>query len=1483
MRRRHRIALFALAGVVTGILLGIVALNLVTRSDYGMELGRKYAVRWLTQRIRGTLVIERVSGSGLLGGVTLHGFSIYDEKKRPFVITDSATVRYDWRTLMGGEIKLNSIRLWSPKLYIEQLPNDSLWNYQYVFPDTSRGAPRARKLIAFDDARVYNATVIVRRPLEKAFGRDTTRMVIEPVPGGFAHVMRFDQVRADFDRIIWESPIEEGRLFTVRQATGRAFVWEDPVTVTGLQGRVSTRDSVVVLDLSRVEFGGSRASVHGRVIQETGQNYFDILVDGRNLNFRDLRWLYPRMPTEGNAVATLRIQTQRPKGILWHVSNARVTAPGTRMAGSFGIVIGDTVYFTDVNLRAAPLNLELIEGMLPGGLPVDGLLIGTVEVKGPLSSLDTRGDLRLERAGAPAGNSVRWTGNFDARHDLVASNFRADVRQLDLAVLTALRKDLNLKGVVSGRFEADGRVTERLQFAAALQHELAGLSSQFDGSGSFDARSRELDLRLNAERISFEQLAAAYPALRVLHGEARGPINLTGALDHLGVDAQLETDGGRVHIKGLLQQRAGVRRYSGEGDISSFQLDRLFKNLPSANISGKLSFDVTGKSAADATGSIKLALQDALLSGVPFVDVQAATKLNKGVLEVDSLRAQSALGALTAMGALGIAAGHNGEMQLRLHTDSIVPLRTSERGTVTSGRVLVQGTLRGNVSRFDVDAAGTILGGGYGRLGAQRAGVRLVGRALATDSGSVQFTMEGDSIALLGEKLERGTLAVNYQGEISNIRGAGSSKERSYTFAGDLRRDATGNRVSVREMNGGPLRAPWQLLRPFQVSLSRIGVAADSFGLEQPAVGGIIRGGGSLAWARSRADSVTAARQPLDFTLSAQHLDINEYLRWWRAGGAAASGWTDGTMRVSGTAAEPVVNFEATLTDVRAGATEFERIVAGFDYSGRSAVTRFTADQRGRTVVSGGGIVPVDLGFVPVHERKSSDALRFSVRADSLPAASLLGIARALRDVTGSVSGDLHLRGSTRDPTVEGVLTLSNAATTFSASGVRYRDLNGSFRVQDDSMLVIDASGRSGDGNARVQGRLNFSRLSDPRFDTLTVVADAFLAAKRRDAEFTVSGKTLLTGRYRAPRLSGTIQVDRGTLYLDQLYRQYQVVELDRPLLFDVVDTARVAIRTLLPASSSSFLRNLVVSGLTIDVGRESWLRSRNLNVEVTGQLRVNYEGLDTSNVGQLRGAQDLRLTGELAAVRGTYQMEYRPFTRRFAIREGTVEFPGTPGIDPNLNFRALYRARPLQGDPIDIYALVGGTLQNPRIRLSSEVDPPISESDLASYLFFGLPTNALSSTQTRTLGAFNGRFGSVGAVAGLGFNALVTSSYLGYLASGLQSFAQDYGLLDYVSLTNAEILPGAQRSNNALSALFANTQLEVGRYMRENWFLVYSQRLGADAVMPGVRLEWRFHPTFTAQMFAEDRFARSPSLGIEQSATFRKVFGFFLFRDWSY
>lgn len=397
MTRTQRTLLYVGSGLVTGIAIAMIVLFTMSRTQFGMERVRLLAIDWLTERVDGTVHVGSIGGRGLLGGVTLREFYITDKHGRPFMRMDSVTLSYNWRTLARGEIVLENAVLYHPEIALEKLPGDTIWNYQHVFPDRSEpGVVQGpRRLIMFSDARVVNGTATVRMPFELDPVVETERMVIDTFPGGYARVMLFDSLHGQLSRVIWESPAEKGRLVDIRSMRGRAFVWRDPAHITGARGTVTLRDSIVAFDLPDIRLPTSRGSVAGRVIMEEGLNFYDVRADMQSFNFSDLTWLYPRLPESGGGSGTLLIQSQRPRGILWLARNVKLAAPGTRVAGSFGVVTGaDSLYFTNVDLRASPLDLDLIQNMLPERLPLDGLLVGTVEVKG-LSSLETKGDIYL--------------------------------------------------------------------------------------------------------------------------------------------------------------------------------------------------------------------------------------------------------------------------------------------------------------------------------------------------------------------------------------------------------------------------------------------------------------------------------------------------------------------------------------------------------------------------------------------------------------------------------------------------------------------------------------------------------------------------------------------------------------------------------------------------------------------------------------------------------------------------------------------------------------------------------------------------------------------------------------------------------------------------------------------------------------------------------------------------------------------------------
>ncbi|HSJ23801.1 MAG TPA: translocation/assembly module TamB domain-containing protein [Longimicrobiales bacterium] len=1485
MNRSARLAGYIALGIAGGMLVATLVIMLLTRSDWGMERARRFAVSWLEDRVEGELTIGRVTGPGLLGGVVIHDFGIVDPRGRPFLSSDSMELAYDWRSLLAGRIVLNRVVLHRPSIFIERLPGDTLWNFEHIFGAPEPGAPeQQRNLILFDDARVANGLVVLRMPWEPdgpVEPGDTARLVLEPAPGGMVRTMRFEDVNARLNRVIWESPIERGRLFDIQSLQARGYVWREPMVIRDARGTVTARDSVIAFDLPELVMPGSEAGLLGRIVMRTGSNDIDMRVDARRVVFRDMLWLYPNLPDDGGGSFTLRVQSQ-PDGILWLAENAQLRAPGTNVAGSVGIVTGDSLYFTQVDLRASPLDVQTLEQILPGGLPVDGLLVGTIEVRGPLSALETHGDLRL--AGRGGGSSaVAWDGVLDVRNlqDPRALSLRADVKHLELALLHALNPSI-ATGSVRGTVEGSGRLTA-LRFAGQLEHTArGGAQSRFDGRGTVQGagRGRRFDLTLLATSATIQDLATMVPALEGMAGELQGPVHLFGTADEFEFDAALATPGGDLDVRAQVTRSAPGSRVRATIRTSEFRLHALQPAFPEGAAAGVFEVDVDGTGLDDFAGTVQMQLDSARFGALPIGRVTAGGRLADGVLTVDSASVLTVAGIGRVHGSIGLVAGRSGQLEAGFLSESLTTLeehlmgaRAADDEPRLAGRLDALVAVTGWLGSLDVD--GHVRGESLVFRGSTASRMQAaVSGTFGDDVGGLRVAVTADSVVAFSHPLQQARLELLHTQDSMavTVQGSAAGEEKLHvraTLAGD---GEAGGVLRLLELHLGG-SAPWRLAAPADVLLDHGVAHVENVQLVR-AEGGRAVAAGRLAWAEAGADVAS----PIDFGVTLTGMPFTELLRFARSREEGA-GEVEARLRVTGRALDPIVEGELAARDIVYGDVHMDRAYAELSYAGLGIDLHAEAQHDGRSILTAGGRIPYDLRLAAVQERRRDEPLRLTITADSLPPALPLGMLDGFSNAAGRIDGTVSVAGTTLEPTLSGSFTLRNGTADWDVTGVRYGDVNGEFVLENERLLRIDVRAQAADPRARpgrtltgaptggagaVTGTLEFVTLTDPAFD-LRMSASRAYAARRRDVEASVTGDVHLGGRYSRPEVSGSLRVEHGTLNVDELYRQYLIVglELDDPGLLMLVDTSLVAVRPLLAASTNPFLRNLQIRNLQVAVGNESWIRSQDMDVEVTGNLNISFDRRD----------EDLRMLGSLNVERGTYTLYYPPLqSRRFQVREGTIVFPGTPGIDPNMTITAAYRAR-ANNEPLDILAVVSGTLQNPRVRLASDAQPPISESDLASYLFFGVPTWEVANTGVG--GA------DVRAVAGLGVRA-IGPSVLGYASSGLQTLVQNAGLLDYVSLTAAEA-SAADRAAPGLTSFLAGTQLEIGRYLGPDLFVGYSQRLGATTYDPAMRLEWRFRPEYSLEMFAEDRFARLPGFGLRSEPGLRKVYGFSLFREWGF
>lgn len=1486
MARTADVVRYVLLGAAILVVLLIALFLVLTRTEFGVQQAGRFAVERLRDAVEGELRVGRVASRGLLRGVTIHDVAIDDNDGRPFLRADSARLSYHLWTLIGGDLAFDRLTLYSPRVYVERLPGQEEWNVERIFPgDTAAVADTAadEDLALIEDATIHDGLVIIRFPWEPEVPvepEDSARMILEEVPGGIARVLRFEDVHGRLPRVVWNAPGAEGRLIRVGGLAARAYIWETPLEVRRIEGTLTIRDSLYSFRAPRVQLPSSELSLVGRMLIGERGNRYDIQAEGDDVAFRDFQWLYPRLPEEGGGALRFRIQTQETGNTLWLAHEARLRAGETQVAGSFGVVTGDTLYFTNVDLRASPLDLELLQSLLPGELPLEGLLIGTVEVEGPISALRTRGDLRYRRmAAASQESAIRWGGTIQGQAPFRVTGMHADLRRLDLQHLARVAPGVRLRGIASGRVRADGSLRDRLRLDGELRLDRDGETSVVRGGGDLSVGDRSaFDLRLDAGPLRLDVLAEQFPALARLTGDASGPVTVRGSLEDLRVDADVVTPAGGLALHGRFALAGAHPRYRGEGAVTDFRLDRVIAGLPPTVITARFDADGGGARLEDLAGRIELELAAGEVAGVVVHGGTLRLNAAEGILHVDTAALSTRVGDLAGSGTLGLGPGRTGELRFSAVADSLsllerlllpepaLPDTTLFPPARLAGTVRVDGVARGSITDgLSVAGRAAVRNGVYEDIRARRAEVTAEwepgsGHRLAL-LGSVDSLWAGPRI--LPHARLQGTHDSGV-GELA-LEATGPGAQR-LDLAGTYARIGGGARFHLQRLSLAGPDGEWLLADTVAGRIGTRGLALDDLLLTRERDGARIQMAGVLPWTEAGASGGEGAR----FTAAVERLRIGELLRLAQAD-TAVDGEIHGHMTVAGTALAPIIQGTVITRGLRYGDVALDSVAAEVDYQGRLLAGVVRGWRGGRSILEGEGEVPVDLALTDRAERRLDRPLRLRLRADSVPAALVAFLAPGFHRVSGSLDGALAIAGTPLDPTFEGELRLSNASGHFEHSAVTYRRVEANARVRDRELELVATLGTE-KGAAQIRGTLALERPTDPGFD-LELTARSFDASRRRDVVAVADGRVRLRGRYTRPIVSGAVRFTEGQLDVGEILRQYRIVQLE-PWLYEVFDTTDLSFR---PQQEPPFLSNLVVSNAVISVDRDFWIRGPELNVEVAGDLAVEYD----------RAAEDLRLTGILDAVRGTYQLTVARGipARRFDIRDGTIEFIGTPGIDPNLAIAAQYRLRRAQGDPIDVVARVRGTLQSPRVSLTSESDLPISESDLASYVIFGRSYTELTQAESDvvTAQAGSGAWGQLGRQFGQGLWGLAMPTVYGLASSGLQLGLQSFLPVDYVAVSAAD------QDLGDFGALWRDAQLEVGMYTFRDLFLVGSVRVprshtgtgGFGVPKVGVRAEYRFDPT-TLEFYIEDRFARTPSFGLEEIEN-RTVYGLTLFRDWRY
>ena len=1498
VRRRVIVALSALILFALGLIVAGVGVS-ITQTAWGKEQIRRIVVARLRSAIHGRLYIGRISGN-LFTNIQIDSIELRDPEGRPFLSTGRLYAEFDPRDLVDQRILLQRLEIEHPAVRIVKYRKTG-WNYKEIFP--SSGAPRRNlphvrgfgDYIVAGNTTVHDASFEYTEPWDPddslhGARRDSVikRELAKPdsgvrqwgFPDGLMHSFRWrhSTVQARYVRIA--EPDTAGLYFVVDTVSTDES--EPQFKFRNIRGTARVKGDSLWLNFPHFELPGTSGRASGELVFGNNQPVrIHLHAVGDTASLSDFAWIYPTLPNTGGGSVTVDIHSRPdPHYIDYILSKMDVSTTKSRFRGAMTFTVGGPYLgVRNMAIRATPLDFAFIRQLSGQPFPVDyqGQFTGTVYAKGgPLNDFFAD-SIRMTFADAHVpGATSQFTGHglLDI-HDPAVTRFHAfqlNVGRLDLRTLQFLYPEFpKLNGIVVGHTVLDSLWDDiRLRDADLTQIDGPDEPTRATGGGrvTFGDSLVSYDLALQFNRLSFATLLRSYPGAW-FRGSFTGPLKMKGTLDDLELSADLTSDAGEVATSGHFNLLGPIFEANATTTFTDVDIPILFgrEGVPHTDLTVTAVGDITGDSLPHTRGALKVTMAHSVIDSVNADTGRAALAFGNGTMHIDSLHAQSAIATLNAQGALGLESGHHDSTAFTLVFDSLGALRRYVPDDTVHGTAQVTGILAGWLDSLTATGRVDASDVRYGRDRVHGAQATFDVAGLPRNaSGTVTVTL--DTLRLSGVSLEQvaGEARVAHGKETHATLHAVSESGPTADAGGAIfvRGDTT-----EMVLDSLALRTPgndWHLDHAVRLRNDRSGMTLDS-AVARGAVAGWIAAKARIPRDGPVAIHLSGDSIPLaDLGALAQSLD--------QAGGFAGF-----DLNIANTRESPIMQFTARLKDARLGEVSLDQILTNGHYRDHALDLHSDFVQYGDTAMHVHLLLPVDLALENIGLRLLDDSLRGELRSDSAKLTTLLGVLPNVSNPSGSFSANINLGGTWQHPTLDGQVLVADGALGLSNLGVRWHNVNAKIDLKGDSLSLsrfsIATEENDRRGVASLGGWITFEDLDNPKFDVWLRAEHLHAIDRLRLANLTVSTKTgigtidtlRLRGSEQSSVLTGTVVLDQGSIFLPD-FNKKQIVNLDDPELYNLVDTSLFVNRRLLPNGPPKLVAGLNLNNVSIDLGTDTWLKSTEANINLSGAVEVTTARLprDTTRA--------LALTGSVSATRGSYVLNLGIVQRTFTVEQpGTITFSGDPEFNPQLDITAVNIVHPSGQSAqyvkpeLRIQVHLGGTLDHLQLALFSADSLP--QSDLISYLVSGVPSYELNQANS---------------------GALATSIVLPTIGSAVGSRLTG-GLFDTFQV---QTFGGYSQGRVATSSAFSQARIGAGKQVGPDTFISadygFCSGIGGQGANPGYQLGVRVDQRLTRQLSLSA--ASSPgttyayctgSGGYSGFIPTPRQYGLDLFRSWSF
>ncbi|MXW55899.1 MAG: hypothetical protein F4Z59_04215, partial [Gemmatimonadales bacterium] len=564
-------------------------------------------------------------------------------------------------------------------------------------------APEAALGILLHDATVASGRIEIRTPwtetmtgaakaeaLREARAGESPWALRERPDGEFERVFELTDLRGRFPVARVTDP-EAPFMIEVEEAAATLLAVNQPLDFSNLRMDLTIGDTAHV-DIETFET--DRSTIRGGGWMASNGLDFEFALEAEPLDVRDLRWLPIDLPETGGGPMSIDLSGRGGNAVV-DVTNGDFRTGETRMTGGFALTLGERPRFRRIGVTLAPFDLAHLapllgqdsvpapgEGAADGEAVADGggvadrplaaavpeMLPGTIRGilrgSGFVDDLMIVADLTLHDPDPDTPpSSLQARGGVGIGEEFLSlRRLGVEVAGFESRWTRLIGMDLGIDGRFQGTLTLDREQDSGVAFDGAVEHLTpVGDRSRFSGSGFLNLARSQVDAAIDANPLALTLLRPWTSGIE-LAGTVTGPIRARGSLEAMALEAELESERGRLTLNGDFDLAAEELRYDTEIEGTDLSLDQWVEGAPASRLAVRGRVQGEGLDPATLDAAFDVEVLPSQVDQAEIFDSRVRLRVADGVATIDSAFLASDVGTLSARGDFGLAEDRSGQI-----------------------------------------------------------------------------------------------------------------------------------------------------------------------------------------------------------------------------------------------------------------------------------------------------------------------------------------------------------------------------------------------------------------------------------------------------------------------------------------------------------------------------------------------------------------------------------------------------------------------------------------------------------------------------------------------------------------------------------------------------------------------------------------------------------------------------------------------------